>query len=87
MVMGSTLIVQAQTRSLSGKVTGADDGASLPGVNVAIRGTSTGTITDLDGNYKLDVSDEDVLVFSYIGYATQEMAVGTRSVIDLGFAN
>ncbi|MEO9803255.1 MAG: SusC/RagA family TonB-linked outer membrane protein [Reichenbachiella sp.] len=83
MVMGSTLIVQAQTRSLSGKVTGADDGASLPGVNVAIRGTSTGTITDLDGNYKLDVSDDDVLVFSYIGYETQEMAVGSRSVIDL----
>lgn len=83
MTVGSTLLVQAQTRSLSGKVTSADDGATLPGVNVAIRGTSTGTITDLDGNFKLDASNDDVLVFSYIGYATQEMTVGTRSVIDL----
>ncbi len=68
---------------MSGKVTGADDGAVLAGVNVAIKGTSTGTITDLDGTYKLDVSDTDVLIFSYIGYASQEVLVGTRSVIDL----
>lgn len=74
---------QAQTRTLTGTVTGADDGAALPGVNVSVKGTSTGTITDIDGNYKLEVSDSDVLTFSYIGYETQELTVGTRSVVDL----
>lgn len=85
-VMGMVLFAQAQTRTLAGKVTGADDGAALPGVNVSVKGTSTGTITDIDGNYKLDISDSDVLVFSYIGYATQELSVGNRSVIDLVLA-
>lgn len=82
-VMGMVLFAQAQTRTLNGKVTGADDGAALPGVNVSVKGTSTGTITDIDGNYKLDVSDDNVLVFSYIGYATQELTVGSRSTADI----
>lgn len=85
-VMGMVLMAQAQTRTLTGKVTGADDGSALPGVNVSVKGTSTGTITDIDGNYKVDVSDADVLVFSYIGYATQEATVGGRSVADIVLA-
>ncbi|MEP3390681.1 MAG: carboxypeptidase-like regulatory domain-containing protein, partial [Reichenbachiella sp.] len=85
-VMGMVLMAQAQTRTLTGKVTGADDGAALPGVNVSVKGTSTGTITDIDGNYKVDLSDVDVLVFSYIGYATQEVTPGTRSTVDVVLA-
>lgn len=85
-VMGMVLFAQAQTRTLTGKVTGADDGAALPGVNVSVKGTTTGTITDIDGNYKLDVSESDVLVFSYIGYATQELTAGSKSVADIVLA-
>ena len=56
----------AQDRTVSGTVTGADDGTSLPGVNVLIKGTSSGAITDLDGNYKLVLTaDATTLVFSF----------------------
>ncbi|WP_456462294.1 SusC/RagA family TonB-linked outer membrane protein [Reichenbachiella sp.] len=85
-VMGMVLMAQAQTRTLTGKVTGADDGAALPGVNVSVKGTSTGTITDIDGIYKIDVSDADILLFSYIGYVSQELTVGSQSVADVVLA-
>ncbi len=56
----------------------------LPGVNIIIKGTANGTVTDVDGKYKLTVTDESaVLVFSYIGYETQEVAVGARQVVDV----
>lgn len=73
----------AQERSVSGKVTAIDDGSTLPGVNVVIKGTTTGTITDFDGNYVLNISDGAILVFSFIGYSSEEVEVGSRSVIDL----
>ena len=70
--------------TVNGKVTAADDGSALPGVNVYLKGTQTGTITDADGNYSLSVADENgTLVFSYIGYATQEIAIGGRTAIDV----
>lgn len=73
--------------SVSGKVTSADDGQSLPGTNVLIKGTTTGTVTDAEGNYKIDVpSAESVLIFSSIGYATQEVPVNGRSVIDVSMS-
>ncbi|WPP49762.1 SusC/RagA family TonB-linked outer membrane protein [Catalinimonas niigatensis] len=60
------------------------DGEALPGVNVLVKGSSTGTVTDIDGMYTLSVPNEnDVLVFSSIGYATQEVPVNGRSVIDI----
>ena len=56
----------------------------LPGVNVVIKGTSSGTITDYEGNYRLNIPDENItLVFSAIGYDDQEILVGARSVIDV----
>ena len=56
----------------------------LPGVNVYLKGTQTGTITDGDGNYSLAVSDENgILVFSYIGFTTQEISIGGRTSIDV----
>ncbi len=73
----------AQERSVSGKVTSVEDGAGLPGVNIVIKGTSTGTITDVDGNYVLNVTDGATLVFSFIGYVNEEVQPGVRSVIDV----
>lgn len=73
---------QAQERSVSGRV--IEQGEGLPAVNIIIRGTTTGTTTDLDGNYKITVpSSESVLVFSSIGFITQEIAVGAQSVINI----
>ncbi len=59
----------------------------LPGVSILVKGTTTGTATDIDGNFSLDVPNDDaVLVFSFIGYSTLEETVGTRSVIDVKMA-
>lgn len=73
-----TISVSAQ---ISGKVTDAG-GEGLPGVSIKVKGTNTGTTTDLDGNYRLTVSD-GILEFSYTGFATQEIAVAGRAVIDV----
>src|SRR5690606_29412025 len=60
------------------------DGEPLIGVNIQIKGTATGTITDFDGTYTLENVDEnEILVFSYIGFQSQEVAVEGRSVIDV----
>lgn len=74
----------AQERVVSGKITAAEDGSTLPGVNVVLKGTTNGTVTDVDGNYRLNVpSSGGTLVFSFIGLQTQEVAIGERSIIDL----
>lgn len=76
--------VLAQERSITGKVTSAEDGSGLPGVNVILKGTTTGTVTDIDGNYKLTVpSDGGTLIYSFIGLVSQEVEMGSRSVIDI----
>lgn len=78
----------AQERTVSGKVTSAEDGGALPGVNVVLKGTSNGTVTDAEGNYKLSVpSTGGTLVFSFIGYGSQEVDIGERSVVDLGLTS
>lgn len=69
-------------RTVSGKVTD-ESGGPLPGVNVLIKGTTTGAQTDLDGNFTLSVPDGATLVFSYVGFETQEVVVGSRTTIDL----
>lgn len=80
----SANIAFAQTRSVTGKVTGSDDGLPLPGVSILIKGTTQGAATDADGNYTLPgVSDNTVLIFRYLGYITQEITVGNQSVINL----
>lgn len=76
------LTIAYAQRTVSGNVTD-DLGEGLPGVNVVIKGTTTGTTTDIDGNYRLQVNDGDILVFSFVGFETQEVAVGTRTVIDV----
>lgn len=74
----------AQERVVSGRVTAQEDGSPLPGVNVLLRGTTSGTVTDTDGNYKLSVpATGGTLDFSFIGYATRSVEIGERSVVDL----
>lgn len=81
--IGLVFAAQAQSRVVSGTVRG-DDGQAIPGVNVVVKGTSTGTSTDLDGNYRLTVGDDaSALVFSFIGLETQEVNIGSRTVIDV----
>jgi TonB-linked SusC/RagA family outer membrane protein len=76
-----------QERTVSGTVTGMMDGGPIPGVNVVIKDSGTGTITDIDGKYSLVVEDENpVLVFSYVGYVSEEIAVGNQSVLDVALA-
>ena len=82
-----TAIVSAQQRVVSGKVTSEDDGTGLPGVNVLVKGTTNGTITDVDGNYSISVSDGATLVFSFVGFESQEIAVGSRSSVDVSLSS
>jgi TonB-linked SusC/RagA family outer membrane protein len=80
------LEVIIQTRNVSGKVISLEDDEGLPGVNVVEKGTSNGTVTDLNGNYQLTVSEGATLVFSSVGFTTEEIAVGNQAVIDLSMA-
>jgi TonB-dependent starch-binding outer membrane protein SusC len=69
---------------ISGKVTGDDDSSGLPGVNVMIQGTMTGSVTDMEGNYSIEVPDGNaVLIFSSVGYVSEEVVVGNRTMINL----
>ncbi len=71
-------------RTISGKVTSADDGLGMPGVNVVVKGTQIGTSTDVNGAYELNVPQgATTLVFSLIGMKTQEVAIGTSNIIDI----
>lgn len=77
-------IANAQTRTISGKVTSADDGMGVPGVTVVVKGTTQGTTTDLDGLYSLNVEPSaEALVFSFIGMSTVEIDLGTSDNIDV----
>lgn len=70
--------------SISGTVSDAESGQTLPGVTVVVKGTSTGTVTDIEGNYTLSVpAGNNALIFSFVGYTTQEVEINNRSVIDL----
>ena len=73
-----------QEQTITGQVTDQENGETLPGVNVVVKGTTVGTVTDVDGNYQIAAPDDaEVLVFSSVGYAVQEVNINNRSVIDL----
>src|SRR5690554_1035987 len=72
----------AQEKTISGAVTD-DTGLPLPGVNIIIKGTATGTQSDFDGNYSIEANEGQTLVFSYVGFETQEVLVGTSNTIDV----
>jgi TonB-linked SusC/RagA family outer membrane protein len=76
--------VARSVRTITGKVTSADDKGGLPGVNVMVKGTTQGTVTDVNGDYKIEVPDNGaVLVFSSIGFLSEEIAVGENTAIDV----
>ena len=75
-------------RTITGKVSSTEDGSTIPGVNVILKGTTNGTTSDLDGNYRLTVPEEGgTLVFTFIGLRTEEVEIGTRSVVDIALAS
>jgi TonB-dependent starch-binding outer membrane protein SusC len=83
LLMTGTLLM-AQTVQISGTVTGSEDGLPLPGVTVAVKGTTLGILTNADGKYTLSVPQtEKTLVFSYIGFKTQEIAIEDKKIIDV----
>jgi len=76
--------LSAQSKIISGTVTDEAFGEGLPGVTVLVKGTSRGTSTDFDGNYSIsDLSSDAVLVFSYVGYTTQEIPVNNKTTINV----
>lgn len=78
------IVSQAQERTITGKVTAIEDGSPLPGVNVVLKGTTSGTVTDVSGNYSLSVTGSGgTLVFTFIGLKTQEVEIGERSTLDV----
>ncbi|GAB3254854.1 TonB-dependent receptor [Larkinella harenae] len=79
----NTFAQQSLDKTITGKVT-SETGEGLPGVSVVIQGTTRGTTTDAEGSYRLDVSnDETTLIFSFVGYVSQEQIVKSRSVINV----
>jgi TonB-linked SusC/RagA family outer membrane protein len=72
-----------QTIRVTGRVSDASDGSTLPGVSVVLKGTTQGTVTDINGQYELQVPAESVLVFSFIGMRTVEIPVGGRTLINV----
>tara|TARA_R110002074_G_C12546298_1_gene666177 strand:- start:1685 stop:4714 length:3030 start_codon:yes stop_codon:yes gene_type:complete len=75
---GSTLFAQTVTGTVS------DNNGAIPGVNIIIKNTSKGTVTDFDGNYTIDNADQNaVLVFSFLGYVTKEVSINGKTVIDV----
>lgn len=83
---GATGYLSAQTVSISGKIVAAEDGQSLPGASVVVKGTTLGTNADADGSFKMSVPDKGTLVFSFVGYSTQEIQIGNKSVFDISLS-
>ena len=74
----------AQEKTITGTIISSEDQLGLPGVTILVKGTSSGTISDIDGRYSLDgIISADTLVFQYVGYAKQEIVVGNRRTIDV----
>jgi TonB-linked SusC/RagA family outer membrane protein len=83
--LGAANLAIAQSRAVSGTVTASEDGSPLPGVNVVLKGTSVGTVTDSDGKFALTLpnGEDGPLVFSFIGLQTQEVSTAGKSQIDV----
>jgi len=80
--------MMAQTAvPIQGRVTDLNDGSPVPGANILIKGTSVGTTTDVNGAYSLTAKPDDILVFSFLGFKSQELSVGTKTRIDVQLAS
>ena len=83
----NSLVTKLMEQSISGQVTDSETGEPLPGVNILAKGTTTGTVSDVEGNYRISTDDEvTTLVFSSIGYTTKEVEINGRSVINMQMA-
>ncbi len=78
--------VYAQDLTITGTVTDAADGSSIPGVTVAVKNTTTGAVTDVDGKYSVKVNAGAILVFSYVGYTTQEVTIKDQKVVNVALS-
>jgi TonB-linked SusC/RagA family outer membrane protein len=78
----------AQQRSISGKVISSEDGQGIPGVSIMVKGTTVGTVTDINGEFNLDIDDQvhRVLVFQYLGMKTQEIDIGSTTNFNITLA-
>ncbi|MDW3212023.1 MAG: TonB-dependent receptor [Reichenbachiella sp.] len=79
----SSLLAEAQTNVVTGVVTSAEDGESIPGASILIEGTSRGVVTDIDGNYSIEAASDEVLVISFLGFVSQRIEIGSRTTIDV----
>ena len=79
--MSGTSYLLAQS-AVTGTVTD-ENGDGIPGANIIIKGTRTGSVTDFDGNYSLNASSGDVLVYSYVGYSTQAVTLGSQAEVNV----
>jgi iron complex outermembrane receptor protein len=79
----SFTIIHAQEKVVAGLVTDANDGMGIPGVSVVVKGTTIGTTTDIDGNYTLSVDANATIIYSFVGYRSQEILVGSQSQINV----
>jgi TonB-linked SusC/RagA family outer membrane protein len=87
LVFTCSSMLHAQDRTVQGKVTDGDSGEALPGVNVVVKGSTVGTVTDIEGNYSLTVpQDAKTLFFSSVGYTTTEREIGNQSTINVTLA-
>src|SRR5680860_313138 len=83
MVLFQITAMLAQEKTVTGTVTTSGDGMTLPGVNVIIKGTNQGTVTDMDGKYAINVSEAATLLFSSVGFASKEVVVGNQTQINI----
>nr|WP_315190619.1 TonB-dependent receptor [uncultured Flavobacterium sp.] len=83
MLISSYSVFAQNNKTITGIVTSAKDAMPLPGVNVLVKGTNNVTVTGLDGDYSIKASSGDVLVFSYVGSANQEVQVGNQTKINI----
>lgn len=84
MVLCSVAITfgQSPNKEITGKITDSS-GFGIPGVNISLKATTVGTVSDIDGNYSISANSENVIVYSFIGYSTQEMVVGDQTTINI----
>jgi TonB-linked SusC/RagA family outer membrane protein len=80
------MLVTYGQQTITGTVTDSADGQPIPGANIVVQGTTTGAVTDFDGNYSISASSDATLVFSYIGYLTQEVPVNGQETIDVALS-
>ena len=90
-LMAITMLVSvgvfAQDKTVTGKVTDKSDGSGMPGVSVSLKGSNKGTQTDVNGTYKISAPANATLIFSFVGFTKQEIAIGTRSELNVTLAS